>query len=296
MGGKKYGIYESVGSTRETVTDYGDLSNHHPSKHFKEKGRAYETVDGYKEEVVHRGGQTLVSKDFVLYDPTGVKGLGNISESAKQMPVPSPFAGLVEVNKGDALLQIRDPESGELLAQIRHMKDFSVKTGDTVEYGQALGTQSSQKTKAVHTHIDLNTKHIPEFDQYLKDISSGAITTGGYHPTQDAAAQQFQEQLGDRLTGMGMSCSQVDTLAAAASKESLRYPNQGSLENFLLSKDAQMVGMQFECAPLREFGVAQALAKDADTHKQEATQISISRETGVTQVTTESIVPQAPAR
>lgn len=296
MGDKKYGIYESVGSTREPVTDYDDLSNHHPSKHFKEKGRAYETVDGHKEEVVHREGQTLVSKDFVLYDPTGVKGLGSISESAKRMPVPSPFAGVVEVNKGDALLQIRDPETRELLAQIRHMKDFSVKTGDTVEYGQALGTQSNQKTKAVHTHMDVNTRLIPAFDQYLKDIHSGAITTGGYRPTQDATAQQFQEQLGGRLTSMGLSCAQVGTLAAAASKESLRYPNQGPLENFLLSKDAQTVGMQFECAPLREFGVAQALSKDADIDRQEAAQITASRESAASQVSMESPVLQAPAR
>lgn len=276
MGEKKYGIYESVGSTRETVTDYEDLSNHHPSKHFKEKGRVYDTVGRHKEEVVHREGQTLVSKDFVLYDQAEGKGLGSISAFAKQVPVPSPFAGVVEVNQRDALLQIRDPESHELLAQIRHMKDFAVKSGDRVEYGQALGIQSSQKTKAVHTHMDVNAKHIPEFDQYLKDVSSGVITTGGYRP--DATSRLFQEQMGDHLSKMGMSCEQVRSLSAAASKEALRYASQGTVESFLLSKDASTVGMKFECPPLREFGVAQALSKAPETQQLEAVQIKGSRE------------------
>ncbi|MFP8778288.1 hypothetical protein [Hydrogenophaga sp. RWCD_12] len=279
MPGKRYGIYESVGNTREPVAEYDDLSNHHPSKHFKEKGRVYETVDGHKEEVVHRDGYTLVSKDFVLFDPTGVKNLGQVSAATKQVPVPSPFAGVVEVDQRQALVIIRDPKTQEPLAQIRHMDAIQLKTGDTVAYGQALGTQSNQKTGAVHTHMDVNARYIGQLDQYLKDISSGAITTEGYlpaqarnpaTPTQLTTSQRFEDQLGERLRQCGLNDQQIETMSAAAAKEAALHADQGEVSRFLLSKDANSVAMHQEHPPLREFRVADALDQSAQAHWQKA--------------------------
>lgn len=336
MPGKRYGIYESIGSGREAVIDYDDLSNHHPSKHFHEKGRVYETVDGRKEEVVLRDGHTLVSKDFVLYDSTGVKKLSDISVAAKQVPVPAPFSGVVEVNNSQALVIIRDAKTGEPLAQIRHMDPIRFQTGDTVEYGQALGTQSNQKTGAVHTHMDINVRYTRPFDQYLKDIVSGAITTEGHPPvqsahegndgieagtsvgqgtqarqehdpsgarvgsnaataTQLAHAQRLKDQLGPRLSQLGMSELQMDALAAAAAKEQTRFSGQGEVRDFLLSKDGSSVAMRQTHPPLRELSVEQALGQSPHAHWREAVLLN-GRQQGVEErALPKPAVPEAPA-
>jgi hypothetical protein len=260
MPGHRYGIYESVGSTREPVTDYDDLSNHHPSKNFQEPNRRYEEVNGRKEEVVSQDGRTMVSKDFVLYDPTGIRRLTDVTDADKRVPVPSPFAGVVEVNQDKSLMIIRDPVTNEPLARIRHMSGITLQTGDTVEYGQALGTQSNHRTAHVHTHMDVNTRYITQFDQYLKDLSSGALTTEGYLPDQASNdAQRFIEQTGTRLTEMGFDGRQIETLATVAAAERARFGAQGEASQFLLSRDGNTIAMRQEHPPLREFSVAAAL-------------------------------------
>lgn len=260
MPGHRYGIYESVGSGRERVTDYDDLSNHHPSNNYQEQGRTYATVNGHKEEVVSRDGHTMVSKDFVLYDPTGIRRLGDVTAADKQVPVPSPFAGVVEVNPGRTLLTIRDPVTREPLVQVRHMSGISLQNGDTVEYGQALGTQSNNSTRHVHTHMDVNTRHINQFDQYLKDVSSGAITTDGYLPDQASNdAQRFIEQAGTRLTALGLDARQIETLATVAASERARFGAQGEASDFLISKDGSTIAIRQEQPPLREFSLTAAL-------------------------------------
>ena len=260
MPGHRYGIYESVGSGRERVTDYDDLSNHHPSNNYQEPGRTYATVNGRKEEVVSRDGHTMVSKDFVLYDPTGIRRLSDVTAADKQVPVPSPFAGVVEVNAGRTLLIIRDPVTREPLVQVRHMSGISLQTGDTVEYGQALGTQSNNSTRHVHTHMDVNTRYINQFDQYLKDVSSGAITTDGYLPDQASNdAQRFIEQTGTRLTALGLDARQIETLATVAASERARFGAQGEASEFLVSKDGSTIAFRQAQPPLREFSLAAAL-------------------------------------
>ena len=253
---KRYGIYESVGSTREPVTDYDDLSNHHPSGNFRERGRSYENVDGRREEVVSRNGQTMVSKDFVLYDRAGASSPSRVEPDDKRVPVPAPFSGVVEVSERGALVIIRDPVTREPLAQIRHMDGVLFQTGDTVRYGEPMGTQSNRNTKYVHTHMDVNTKYLDQFDQYLRDISSGAITTEGYGPDQ---ARLFIDQLSPQLAQRGMSASQIETLAAAAAREQQRFAGQGEVQAFHLSKDGSTVAFRQEFPPVREFNVAQAL-------------------------------------
>lgn len=278
MPGHRYGIYESVGSAREPVTDYDDLSHHHPSQNYQERGRTYAMVNGRNEEVVSRDGHTLVSKDFVLYDPTGIRRLSDVTDADKQVPVPSPFAGVVEVNAARTLLTIRDPVTREPLVQVRHMSGISLQTGDTVEYGQALGTQSNNSTRHVHTHMDVNTRHIARFDQYLKDLSAGAITTDGYLPSQASNdAQRFIEQAGPRLAALGLDARQIEVLAMEAASERSRFDSQGEAREFLVSKDGSRIGIRQDQPPLREFSVADALARSPAEHRREA--VALDRDT-----------------
>lgn len=177
----KYGIYESIGSAREVVRSYEDLSNHHPSKHFQERRkdgslRDYGIVDGHKEEIIKHGQQILVSKDFVLYDSSGASKPNEVDANDKHVPVPSPVNGRVKVDRSQGKVDIYDPNSGELLVRIRHMSAIPLKNDDMVVYGQPLGTQDKVSTASVHVHMDFNINHLDKFKQYVNDIDSGVIT------------------------------------------------------------------------------------------------------------------------
>jgi hypothetical protein len=87
---------------------------------------------------------------------------------------------------------------------------------------------------------------------------------------QIASARGFADQLGPRLKQLGMSEQQVETLSAAAAKELARSAQQGEVRSWHLSKDGSLIAMRQEHPPLREFDVADALGKSAQTHWSEA--------------------------
>ena len=87
-------------------------------------------------------------------------------------------------------------------------------------------------------------------------------------------AQRFKDQLGPRLAQLGMSEPQIETLAAAAFKEAMRYAGQGDVSEFLLRKDGAGIAMRQESGPVREFGVSEALQQSAQEHRREATTLS----------------------
>ncbi|OPF63725.1 hypothetical protein BC358_07380 [Hydrogenophaga sp. H7] len=87
---------------------------------------------------------------------------------------------------------------------------------------------------------------------------------------QQTQAQRFEEQLGARLKQLGMNERQIDTLAAAVVKECTRFHGQGEAGRFLLSRDASTIALQQVHTPLREFSVADALARSPAEHWAEA--------------------------
>lgn len=87
---------------------------------------------------------------------------------------------------------------------------------------------------------------------------------------QQTQAQRFEEQLGARLKQLGMNERQIDTLAAAVVKECTRFHGQGEAGRFLLSRDASTIALQQVHPPLREFSVADALARSPAEHWAEA--------------------------
>ncbi len=89
-------------------------------------------------------------------------------------------------------------------------------------------------------------------------------------PAQRETAQQFKDQLGERLGRLGMSEQQVDTLAAAAAKEHTRHAGPGDVQSFHLSKDGGTIAMRQAYAPLREFSVGKALGQSERSHWSEA--------------------------
>ena len=83
---------------------------------------------------------------------------------------------------------------------------------------------------------------------------------------QQSHADRFKDQLGPRLAQLGMSETQIDTLAAAAAKESTRHSGQGEVQQYLLNKDGSSIAMKQDAPPIREFSVADALAKRSAEH------------------------------
>lgn len=169
----RYRITESVGSRVENVGSFRDLEKHHPSS-GRERGRDYETIDGELEEVRRTSdGRTLVKKDFILSQD----GPGPVY-------VPSPAAGYVHY-LGDATNAVRiyDRPFGEpgarLLAQSLHMERGNLlPEGARVEYGQRLGRMGDTGSPgSFHAHVEMEPA---QFQRYIADISSGAITPDSY--------------------------------------------------------------------------------------------------------------------
>ena len=94
---------------------------------------------------------------------------------------------------------------------------------------------------------------------------------------QIAHAQRFEDQLGHPLRQQGMSETQIRTLAAAAAKVGTQYESQGEIRRFLLSRDSSTIAVQQHFPPLREFSVAEALARSPAEHWREA--VALNRDT-----------------
>ncbi len=169
----RYRITESVGSRVENVGNFQDLEKHHPSS-GRESGRDYETIDGELEEVRRTiDGRTLIKKDFILSQ-----------DSPGPVYVPSPAAGYIHY-LGDATNAVRiyDRPFGEsgarLLAQSLHMeRGRSPPEGARVKYGQSLGQMGDTGSPgSFHAHVEMEPA---QFQRYIADITSGAITPDTY--------------------------------------------------------------------------------------------------------------------
>lgn len=95
---------------------------------------------------------------------------------SRALDVPSPLSGVIgTVNARSGLVDILDPESGDVIARIRHMAPIHVQTGDRVEYGQAVGVQSNQATGAIHVHMEVDSRYYQQYENYLGDLVDGRL-------------------------------------------------------------------------------------------------------------------------
>jgi hypothetical protein len=148
--------------------------------------RSYGVIGGQIQELETRrtdGGvasalredQVLLTKDFMLEDSRIASGGANV----RSVDVPAPVAGYVgrvDANRFGAV-DIYDRQGGELVARILHMDPINVAEGDTVEYGQALGTQSNRGLPGAgkHVHMEIDTRYYQQAENYLEDIASGRL-------------------------------------------------------------------------------------------------------------------------
>lgn len=187
-----YRVVQKGVATNISVTDFDSLVTHHPYANRNaevvngvvtegEDDRRHAVVDSEIQEIQvwkpqdSKGltrDQVLLKKDFMLEDSRLVSGAGGV----RDVDVPSPLAGYVgKRNDAQGLVDIYDREGGEVIARIRHMRDIAVNEGDTIQYGQALGTQSNRGTIHVHVHMEVDTRYYQQYQNYLQDLCDGRL-------------------------------------------------------------------------------------------------------------------------
>nr|WP_249405624.1 XVIPCD domain-containing protein [Stenotrophomonas sp. CFBP 13718] len=180
------------------VDDFDGLVLHHPISNTSarvsngvvvdtQRGgrRSYGVIGGQIEEIETRQSdarssaigpdQVLLIKDFILEDSR----IAPFGRGARDVDVPAPFAGYVgRVIPGQGLVDILDRKDGELLARIRHLKPINVSVGDTIQYGQTLGTQGAVglgRDGRKHVHMEVDTGQYQQYANYVEDLVSGRL-------------------------------------------------------------------------------------------------------------------------
>lgn len=181
----------------EPVTGFDSLVLHHPGDNRAARvvdgavvggklDRAFAYIDGRLQEVEYarrlddgrfktydlKPDQVLIKRDFILSNPN----LGAYSKYARDVDVPSPVEGVIGARRDrEGLIDIHDQAGGKVIARFRHMSDIQVRVGQTVSYGQTLGTQDKVATPAIHVHVEMDSHYYPHFRNYVDDLASGRL-------------------------------------------------------------------------------------------------------------------------
>ena len=61
------------------------------------------------------------------------------------------------------------------------MHPIAVSEGQTVVYGESLGTQGRQQTGAVHVHMEVDSRYYQAYENYIGDLVSGRLPIQSQH-------------------------------------------------------------------------------------------------------------------
>jgi len=186
----------------EPVSGFDSLVTHHPGANRNarmqdgvviqgESNRAHAYIGGRLEEIAAAaptpwragdrglsGDQVLLKKDFILEHPDRPSR----SPDARFVDVPSPASGYVGTRRdAQGLVELLDRPGGDVVVRIRHLRDISVATGESVRYGQTLGVQGAVGTGAVHVHMEVDTRYYLQFRNYVDDLASGRLAVESRH-------------------------------------------------------------------------------------------------------------------
>lgn len=192
---KQYSYDGEHGERNTDVRSYDDLATHHPMANFnarmvdgalrnveRPERRSHAFIDGKYQEVEMlrtdeyrslKPHQVLLIKDFILEDV--LEG----GQRTRSVDVPAPTAGHVSRrDDGNGVVEITDKPGGDVIARIRHLSPIAVKEGQSLVYGQSLGTQNATglpKGAGKHVHIEMDTRHAQRLESYVTDLVSGRL-------------------------------------------------------------------------------------------------------------------------
>lgn len=182
------------------VTDLESLVTHHPRANAGARlvdglpdgaenisARSYAVIGGEFQEVQalrtdrkYRSlepDQILLIKDFILDDLT--------ARDTRRVDVPSPIAGVIgRVDPPNGVVDIHETADGPVVARLRHLGPIEVAVGDTVAYGQSLGTQNNiglGHRAGKHVHIEMDTRHYRQLENYMLDLVEGRLPVQATH-------------------------------------------------------------------------------------------------------------------
>ena len=265
-----YRVIQKGPSANIPATDFESLVTHHPgdnrNAHMEdgvivdgERGRLHAYVGGEIQEVeiARRGNayglkpdQVLLKKDFVLEHPDHP----TMSAAARRVDVPSPISGYVgRVDAAQGLVDIYDQKGGDVIARARHMRGIAVTEGQSIEYGQSLGTQSDAKTGAKHVHLEMDTRYYQQYANYVSDL------VGGRLPVEAAqrAGVQALPVMDDGIIRLGESSERVKDLQRVMANEGYRAAGDKPLDQ----DGVYRIGMQ---GSLLDFQRAHGLPQTGD--------------------------------
>ena len=206
------------------VTDLDSLHTHHPKRNFSAHlvdglpakaenttTRSYAVLGGEFQEVLDlrvdkyrslHPDQVLLIKDFILDDTT--------ARDSRRVDVPSPLAGVIgRVDARNGVVDVHETADGPVVARLRHLGPIAVAVGDTVAYGQSLGTQNNiglGRDAGKHVHIEMDTRYYAQFQHYMLDLVEGRLPVQAAHrtgveprPVVDDGVQRVGEA-GERVT------------------------------------------------------------------------------------------------
>jgi peptidoglycan hydrolase-like protein with peptidoglycan-binding domain len=231
-----YRVIQKDVARNTSVTDFESLVTHHPADNSAarildgvvirgEEGRRHAVVGGEIQEIevptrgntyVLKPDQVLIKKDFMLEDSR----IASFGRGVRDVDLPSPVAGYIGARRdAEGLVDIYDREGGDVIARVRHMSDIRVNVGDTIEYGQALGTQSDVRTGAKHAHLEMDTRYYQQYENYIADLTSGRLSIDEARRTQGIQPLPIVD---DGVVRLGESSGRVGDLQRVLAEENYR--------------------------------------------------------------------------
>ncbi|MCC5098481.1 peptidoglycan-binding protein [Xanthomonas campestris] len=248
------------GEHNEVLGSFDDLVTHHPKSNSDahlvngkvvggQAGRTLGVVGGEIQEIeVSKAGkdyglrpdQVLLKKDFMLEDSRLPSG-----PASRSLDVPSPVAGVVgTVNPSKGLVDVLDREGGDVILRVRHMSPLHVKSGDQVEYGQALGVQSKQATGAIHVHMEVDSRYYQHYENYVGDLVSGRLSIDAERRDRGIEPRPFVD---DGTIRIGESSEMVRKVQQTLNAEGYRGADNQPLQEdgvYRLSMQAAVINYQ----------------------------------------------------
>jgi hypothetical protein len=229
------------------VADLDSLVTHHPKSNRdaamidgeivgveKPANRSHAYIDGEFQEIEMRRtdeyqalkqDQVLLIKDFILEDEVIPDG-----QRTRAVDVPAPVAGYVSRRDDkNALVEISDKPGGDIIARVRHMGPIAVNEGDTISYGQLLGTQNELGLKpgaGKHVHLEMDTRYYQQYENYVSDLTSGRLPVQAEHRVN----VQPQPVVDDGVIRLGESSERVKDLQRVLSNEGYRAAGDKALD------------------------------------------------------------------
>jgi peptidoglycan hydrolase-like protein with peptidoglycan-binding domain len=262
----------------EPVTGFDSLVLHHPGDNRAARmvdsavidgkpGRAFAHIDGRLQEVeyprfVGKGvfrsydlqpDQVLIKRDYILSRP----GHDPMSSIGRAVAVPSPVDGVIGARRdAEGLIDIHDRAGGKVIARFRPLSDIQVRVGDTVSYGQTLGTQGKVATPAIHVHVEMDSHYYRQFGHYVDDLASGRL------PMQEELRRGVAALPvpNDGTFRLGQASEQIRRLQAVMDGEGYRNADGSPLDR----DGVYRIGMQ---GALLDFQRAHEIAQTGDVDR-----------------------------